>query len=234
MKLKIFLLLLVTALAIPQKTFPTCIVIIRDRHGNIYLAADSKAIYLDYKSKSVCKIKRVGKFYFAFAGYDLSLADTVAKRVFVKNKPTHDLINEFAVDLAHNYDIKLNQNHELPNWLIDSINAHNSPIAEVAIFYFEGGKTHIDELRPIVANSQLKYLRGYDRNSSFLGIDKDLNNNNPRFIKLLKTEINLSKLTKKMVELQMSLDTFDIAKPIDQLIMDSTGKIHLITKRCPI
>ena len=80
-----------------------------------------------------------------------------------------------------------------------------------------------DAIDPLKDNQQL-----------YMGIRPHLNDNNRSYNRILKTEPDLSEQCKKMVELEQSLDTLEIGKPIDQVIMNSAGVVTKWPKRCPL
>src|SRR5579863_7848976 len=94
MKKLIAFMLLIIVILIPLRTFPTCIIILRNAAGDVYIIADRMAVYTkDGHSSLDCKLFQHGKYYYAVVGC-------------VSTKRTNYIING-ALDLSILFGKKL-------------------------------------------------------------------------------------------------------------------------------
>jgi hypothetical protein len=225
--MKKLLLLLFAALAIPKSTHPTSILLMIVEN-NIVVAADSKKLYPDGHSDTVCKIRHVGKYYYAMSASKIFpklfyYCDSILKT----NKAIHSKINLIGQIYKSYLDTFLVKSKAITKEYLDTM--QNKSLIRMGFFYSENNLVHIDALdigyRCESNKCEPLPKTSFNNDHVTLGFH-DLYGSAEAIAIKQKYKDDAVAFATEMVKLEMRYHTREIGCPIDRLTMDSTGHVQ--------
>jgi hypothetical protein len=173
MKHKEFSFFLIIALIIPLSTFPTCIVLFKDKN-HIYVAADTKRLHINSPSETVTKVYHdsSNRYYFTSAGFTSRDEFNIINNTLFKKQSYKGKLNSIKTKLCSYFDTAIMNRAEIPQNVYDSFPKYG--IFHLAIFYAKRDTLHIDSIGFGLRKANGVYhVYGkikYDLDSVYLGI----------------------------------------------------------------
>jgi hypothetical protein len=147
MKKLVYFLCVAVALAVPLSTFSTCIIVFKFK-GNVYIASDDLETWFGQRpDRHFCKIRHVGKYYYAFAGIGTDSAQIIIDDHLNRKGQIHSKEINLNTAIGQYYQRMLSNPKMTQDQFKTFVNIKT--LCSIPIVYFEKGTTHIDNIECI-------------------------------------------------------------------------------------
>jgi hypothetical protein len=238
---KISFLVLLSVFSI--KSYSTCIVIIKT-NNEIFIGADSKrtihivnpetGMIRDSIINTFCKIHRVGKFYFAIAGFDDDGVLRNATTACENGKSLEQIIESFSNSMRSEYERNIGDYRTVNKMAYLERFATNN-ISQIAFFCFIENKPYLISITfnlTNLPNEPIKVSTTIEKNQSMaiLGVFDHIDTLPESEINTLFKSRDYIKIIKTLIMVEAKNHPDWVSEPIDILKLTKTGELWLSRK----
>ena len=230
-RLSFFIILLLA----PILTFPTCIIILRNHAGNVYIVADRMVHYTDGRSPTEeCKLFGYKNCFYAIAGTNPELAKRVLDSAIDRNSYIPDAIKYFVDRYKFDYSVDIATHRK--QLLIDK------STQEIGIVYFDGIATNAEAIAfTLRVNGQTfkildsSFIASNNRPVLPLGVHDHLGVDKLEALALVQKDMDQPiKYCEDLIDLERSHHKDSISRDLDYFELTNDGTVKFLRDpKCP-